>query len=113
MQPKKNGTSNDWLRIADLKGRMQRSPKSIKNCRSNDGCVGGAVRKPVAHYVLSALLNQTGLALVLSCQPRFFNNQNLREMIGNLICQSLVSDKRFRKKGEFPECEIPPKHETL
>ena len=74
MHPNENGTSNDWLRIADLKGRVQRSPKSIKNCRSNDGGVGGAVRKPVAHYVLSALLNQTGLALVLSCQPRFTFN---------------------------------------
>ncbi len=43
MQPRKNGTSDDWLRSAKSKGRMRRSTQSVKSSESYDGCLGGYV----------------------------------------------------------------------
>ena len=74
MQPKKNGTSNDWLRSAKSKGRMRRSTQSVKSSESYDGCLGGlrhTRRRTVTHYVLSAL-RPSGAGLVLSASSAFY-----------------------------------------
>ena len=75
MQSKKNGTSDDCIRIAESKRRMQRPSQSSVISASYDGCLGGVRyirRTTVAHYVLSALRNKRGWLLSFLASLAFY-----------------------------------------
>ena len=127
MQPKKNGTSDDWLRSAKSKGRMRRSTQSVKSSESHDGCLGGlrhTRRRTVTHYVLSAL-RPSGAGLVLSASPAFFSTVQYLKLnidLHHRVCQDRdtmsdsVSVSKVKREDERSSLHVrvtPQHHHKL
>lgn len=127
MQPKKNGTSDDWLRSAKSKGRMRRSTQSVKSSESHDGCLGGlrhTRRRTVTHYVLSAL-RPSGAGLVLSASPALFSTVQYLKLnidLHHRVCQDRdtmsdsVSVSKVKREDERSSLHVrvtPQHHHKL
>lgn len=80
MQSKKNGTSDDWLWIAESKRRMRRPTEGTQDSRGYDGCVGGVGNneRSVAQSSFPRYSQKRGRFLSFLTCPAFLRTHAIR-----------------------------------